>query len=159
LFKPLLFNLYIKDIIKIIPYNCKLIQFADDIAILCQDKDINRVYSCLGNTFNEINTWLGIKGLELSIPKTQFIIFHRSNNLTFPENISVDGGCIQRLKFFKYLGMTMDSEMRWTEHIRTLKIKTAKYTNILKWLSGRSWGIDPVQALNFINATIVAQLM
>jgi len=37
---PLLFNLYIKDIIYTIPYNCKLIQFADDIAILCQDKNI-----------------------------------------------------------------------------------------------------------------------
>jgi len=53
----------------------------------------------------------------------------------------------------------MDSGMRWTEHIRTLKIKTTKYMNILKWLSGRSWGIDPLQAINFINATIVAQLM
>jgi len=29
----------------------------------------------------------------------------------------------------------------------------------LKWLTSRSWGIDPLQALNFINATIVAQLM
>jgi len=29
---PLLFNLYIKDVLKYIPYDCKTIQFTDDIA-------------------------------------------------------------------------------------------------------------------------------
>jgi len=31
--------------------------------------------------------------------------------------------------------------------------------NILTWLVKRSWGIDSLQALNFINATVVAQLL
>jgi len=31
---PLFFNLYIKDIVKLVPYNCKIIQIADDIVIL-----------------------------------------------------------------------------------------------------------------------------
>jgi len=53
----------------------------------------------------------------------------------------------------------MDSGLRWREHIRGLKVRTSKYMNILKWLYGRSWGIDSLQAINFINATIVAQLM
>jgi len=40
-----------------------------------------------------------------------------------------------------------------------LKVKSSKYLNIFKWLSGRTWGINPLQAISFINAIIVAQLM
>jgi len=53
----------------------------------------------------------------------------------------------------------MDCGLRWNDHIRELRNKVSKYMNILKWLAGRSWGIDPLQAINFINATIVAQCM
>jgi len=156
---PLLFNLYIKNIVKTVPYNCRVIQFADDIAVLCQDKIVDRVYSSLGDTSDKMNDWLTSMGLELSITKTQFIFFHRSKGKVFPEEIGVRGGSIRRLTCVKYLGIMMDSGLRWREHIRSLKVRTSKYMNILKWLCGRTWGIDPLQAINFVNATIVAQLM
>jgi len=88
---PLLFNLYIKDIINTVPYNCKIIEFADDIAVLCQDKAVNRIYSSLRDTFiNKMNDWLTNMRLELSI--TQFILFHRSKARVFPDEIRVRGG-------------------------------------------------------------------
>jgi len=43
--------------------------------------------------------------------------------------------------------------------IKFLKTKIFIYSNILKWLIGCNWGIDSLQALNFVNATIIAQLM
>jgi len=43
----LLFNLYLKNINQIIPYNCKLVQFADDIVIYCMDKSIDNLYNVL----------------------------------------------------------------------------------------------------------------
>jgi len=110
-------------------------------------------------TFNGVNNWLSMMGLELSIPKTQFIVFHRSKNLAFPDSLRVVGGTIQRSNSAKYLGVILDSGLRWLEHIKMLKVKSYKYLNILKWLSSRTWGIDPLQAISFINATIVAQLM
>jgi len=51
----LLFNLHIKDIIYIVPYNCKIIQFADDITIFCHDKSIDKINDVLSKTFNKIN--------------------------------------------------------------------------------------------------------
>jgi len=39
---PLFFNLYVKDIIKLIPY-CKIIQFTSDIVILYQDRSKNKI--------------------------------------------------------------------------------------------------------------------
>jgi len=68
------------------------------------------------------------------------------------------GGVISRTNTVKYLGIKLDASLRWRDHIDYLKIKVSKYLNILKWLMGRSWGIDPLQTINFINATILAQL-
>jgi len=155
---PLLFNLYVKDVNKAVPYNCNIIQFADDIVILCRDKVVDWIYSCLSETFNKINIWLESMGLELSIPKTQFVLFHRSRNSLFPDRLEVLGGHVLRLKKAKYLGLILDSGLRWLEHIKEIKLKSAKFKNVLKWFMGRSWGIDTLQAIIFVNATIVAQL-
>jgi len=71
-------------------------------------------------------------GLELSIPKTQFILFHRSKNKIFPDNLEVSGGTVQRLNYVKYLGLMMDNDLRWSDYLRVLKVRTSKYLNILK---------------------------
>jgi len=68
---PMLFNLYIKDILKVILYNCKTIQFADDIVILCQDKNKAKIWNSLMEAFNKINYYL----LTWSFPsKTQLFL-------------------------------------------------------------------------------------
>jgi len=102
---------------------------------------------------------LSTTDLELSILKTQLIIFHKSKNLTFPDNLEVSDRKIQRLNCVKYLGLLLDNGLRWLDHLRALRIKSSKYLNILKWLTDRTWGIDPLQVISFINATIVAQLL
>jgi len=40
---PLLFNFYVKDILINIPYNCKVVQFADNIVIFCQNKFVEKI--------------------------------------------------------------------------------------------------------------------
>jgi len=130
---PLLFNLYLKNINQVIPYNCKLIQFADDIAIYCSDKYIDNICKVLSVAFDGIDCWLASMGLELSVPKTQFIIFHRSKKLFLPDNLGVTNGSVVRLNSAKYLGILLDSGLRWVDHIRMIKFKSIKYFNILKW--------------------------
>jgi len=66
----LLFNLYIKDILNHIPYDCKAIQFADDIVLICSYKNINKITNSLQLAFNQIQDWLDSVGLELPLTKT-----------------------------------------------------------------------------------------
>jgi len=72
---PLLFNLYIKDIPNHVPYDCKTVQFADDILLLCSYKNIDKIIDSLQLAFNQIQLWLETIGLELSLSKCQFVIF------------------------------------------------------------------------------------
>jgi len=74
---PLLFNFCVKDILLNVPHNCKVIQFADDIVVFCQNRSPEIIYSNLAEAFDIINSWLLSINLELSVPKTQFIIFNR----------------------------------------------------------------------------------
>ncbi|XP_071575663.1 uncharacterized protein [Temnothorax nylanderi] len=155
---PDLFKLYLKDILKFIPHNVKVIQFADDIAFLCSDSNLDTILSTLSNTFDGIREWLSDLGLSISFPKTQFTIFHRKRNIVIPDRLEVTNGFLPFMNVVKYLGMSMDFGLRWHNHINLLRTRTMCFANILRWLTGSSWGIDPLKALNFVNATIGAQL-
>jgi len=156
---PLLFNLYIKDILKHVPCNCKSIQFADDILLLCSHRDMKEITNSLQIAFNQIHSWLYGIGLELSLPKCKFVVFHCSRKDLSMLYLNVGQGSIPVSPRAKYLGIWLDSGLRWRDHIGFVRARTSKYVNILKWLVGRSWGISPLQAINFVNATIVAQLL
>jgi len=78
-------------------------------------------------SFNKVNLWLIS---IIWIPKTQFIVFNRMRKKIFPDSIEVTGGKLRRLNTVKYLGLLFDSGLRWVEHIRSLKIKVSKYSNI-----------------------------
>lgn len=51
----MLFNIYVADILKFVLHNCKVIQFADDIAILISDSNIEVVKSSIQEVFKRIN--------------------------------------------------------------------------------------------------------
>jgi len=55
--------------------------------------------------------------------------------------------------------MCLDPKLRWLDYIKFLGTRLSKYINILKWLVGKEWGINPSQPINFTNATVVAQLL
>ncbi|XP_036141245.1 uncharacterized protein LOC118645052 [Monomorium pharaonis] len=151
---PLLFNIYVKDILWQIPHNCKTIQFADDIAILSTDGDLNIIKNSLTTAFINVEKWLNSLGLDISIPKTQAIIFNRKRSTPNEGELIIDTRSLKLQKVAKYLGMTLDEGLRWKNHIQSLRVKTMKYNNILKWLAGSSWGVNLRQSLSFANATI-----
>ncbi|XP_077276971.1 uncharacterized protein LOC143905419 [Temnothorax americanus] len=153
---PLLFNLYVKDILLHVPHNVALLQYADDIAILCSDSLLDNIIFGLRSTFIRLEKWLNDLDLSVSLPKTQFTIFHRKRSVILPDILELPGGNIPLNLSVKYLGLVMDRGLRWKEHISSLRTKSFIFVNILKWLAGRSWGISPILAINFINATLGA---
>jgi len=98
-------------------------------------------------------------GLEFSLAKTQFMLFSRSKSECASINFNVNSGTMPSVGRVKYLGMILDSDLKWKEHINFLRCRSSKYINILKWLVGRGWGLTPSQAIKFINATIISQFL
>lgn len=159
---PLLFNVYINDCLFHVPYNCVSIQFADDVVIFARDEDPSNSLWNLRAAFLSFFKWLNDIGLAVSVEKTQLIVFHRKRLSNLPDTIFFDDSPFS-LSFkikskIKYLGLIMDSGLRWHYHIKEVTNKINMFTNILKWLAGSSWGINPYQCIRFVNATIRSQI-
>jgi len=97
------------------------------IIIFCQDKSLDKICSSLGKAFNRMNSWLLSINLELSVPKSPFIIFNRKRNKILPDHLGVMRGTINQSNIVKYLGIKIDTELRWGEHINYFKTKVSKY--------------------------------
>jgi len=105
----------VKDTLLNVPHNCKIVQFVDDIVIFCQNKYSEEIYSSLAEAFDRFNSWLFSINLELSIPKTQFIIFNRAKKMIFPEYLEIRGNPIIRRNTVKYLDIQLDAGLRWRD--------------------------------------------
>ena len=128
---PLFFLLYVNDIVHCINDEDASL-FADDTAALLHDKNLRllkmRAETCLSKLYN----WLVSNKLSLSIEKTFFIIYH-SKRRKIPNEfdfLKLHNFSIQRVKFIKYLGMTMYENRSWEMHIKQLCSSISKYFGV-----------------------------
>lgn len=59
----------------------------------------------------------------------------------------------------KYLGMTMDEELRWKPHIQEVKTKATKSIGALASLAGPTWGMSLKDMRRIYQATVVPQIL
>ena len=164
---PLLFLIYINDL-QFISTNLKLISFADDTTItlsLCFVKNACNycnneqkfTKSHLNQELQNVYNWLCANKLSLNLKKTKYMIFHNSQrniakNHLFkylvdePSTIKINETPIERVKSYKFLGLILQENLSWKEHIektannisRTIcilyKIKYKVPQNILKMI-------------------------
>ena len=129
---PLLFLIYINDIVLNIDINIKL--FADDTTLyvtvenkLDQAEDLNR-------NLRYINTWAQTWLVDFNPSKTvQMIITKKANQNDHPP-IYMNNIEIQKVQSHKHLGVILNEKTNWNEHIREIKSKAYKRINLMRKL-------------------------
>ena len=111
---PLLFLLYINDLIKVSTEG-KLFLFADDSCILYSGKTQAELQSKIDESFPKITTWLHANRLSLSVPKTYYQIY--SSGADNDVSIPIGTQSIKRSKTVKYLGVLYDEDLEFKSHI------------------------------------------
>ena len=126
---PLLFILYINDIVKV-SEKLKLVLFADDTNVFCSGKNIDEMLKELQDEMERIKRWFNINKLSLNLNKTKIMLFgkHKSN---INVKLVIDGVNIERVKETKFLGVIIDEKISWKYHIRNVQLKISKNTGIL----------------------------
>ena len=81
---PLLFNLYINDIINSVN-KLKLILYADDSCFFNSHTNLHTLIENINNELIDVNKWLSANQLTLNIKKSHYIIFTR--NKTIPDTL------------------------------------------------------------------------
>ena len=122
---PLLFLLYTADVLLITQrHGLKAHSYADDIQIHCSGKAdsvatvISRVVACI----NDIGEWMTGNRLKLNTDKTQFIWHGTRVQLSKVSinEIELDGVSIPMSTTVRCLGVMLDGELSFAEHIKQL---------------------------------------
>lgn len=137
---PLLFNLITFKICQQHLNTVVVSQYADDFVIYVKDRDIMKCERYIQNALDHIVMSLAELGLELSPNKSTYCVFSRGRRRILP-SLKVNEQSITCSPCIKYLGMWLDQSLRWSKHVNEIIAKSSKFLNILKLLTGSSWGI------------------
>ena len=75
--------------------------------------------------------WLQANKLTLNTDKTHYMVFHRARIKSKTGKISIRNNAIDEVKSTKFLGVTIDDKLKWTEHIQYIKNEISKSNGIL----------------------------
>lgn len=132
---PILFILYLNSIFSL-KLNANIYSFADDTVLLIEEKTWDDAIRVANIEINKVMKWLCHNHLSLNTSKTVYITFGSySNSLPATSSITiheffcnVDDQCnckqIERVNCTKYLGIMVDSNLRWNEHVSNITKKT-----------------------------------
>ena len=127
---PLLFILYINDILKSSP-KLSFILFADDTNIIYSHKDMDVLTTTLNTELAKVQTWFECNKLSLNIGKTNYMYFKSSNAPSVNLNIEINGISLARKYSTKFLGVTINTNMTWQEHLINISNSISKNIGIL----------------------------
>ena len=127
---PLLFLIYINDM----PYITKLLTtlFADDTTYQSSSNNLKQLEKETNAELIKISDWFDANHLTLHPGKTRFILYNTTNEETI--NLQLKGYPIQRVganeeeTSFKFLGIWLDDQLNWKEHVSKTVQKTRKLT-------------------------------
>ena len=131
---PLLFLIYINDIINNIKSNIKL--FADDTSLYLRIDDPDNCAAVLNRDLETINTWAKTWLVSFNPQKTETLALTTKQNLLLP-TLTFDDVPIKEFSFHKHLGLTFQRNCKWDMHIREISSKIGRLVNCLRSLKYR----------------------
>ena len=132
---PLLFMIYINDIVENIDSNIRL--FADDTSLYVIVDDPVVTADCLNNDLLRISTWAKKWKVSFNPNKTKSIQFSRKRNKSIKPELSMSGVKVQEVENHKHLGLIFQSNCQWDIHINSIIKKASPLINCLRSIKYR----------------------
>ena len=154
---PLLFLLYINDL-QYVSNILSVIVFADDTSLFLSGKDPVALNNLLNSEMKNIHTWFTANKLYINRDKTCYMVF-KSRNCRIKGNeinIELNDLTIKRETSIKFLGVIIDENLNWKEHVNYIALKISKSIGVFNILKH----ILPLKILtNLYNCMILSHLM
>ena len=143
---PLLFLIFINDITKELPDGVECCLFADDAAVYCSDVSLAKAEELLQVAVTAIEKWSVENKLDLNLSKSCVFFFSSfTGDAKYRPDITLMG---QRMKFGdgddeknpKLLGLTLDRQLSFQDHVTDVCARVEKRCKLLACLASRAWG-------------------
>ena len=131
---PILFIIYINDL----PQISKLahhIYFADDANLIISAESYAQLNVMVNDVLNLVLHWAANNGLKLNAGKTKYMLF--ANKKIEDIEVYLGGHRLMKSETEKFLGVLIDTNLNWSNHIRNLSTKISRKSGILFKLKGK----------------------
>lgn len=123
---PLLFNLYINDIVNI-SRSPSFIIYADDTSLFFSGTEIQELVFETNTTLQKLYEWSVVNSLEINMSKSKAVLFRPKNrNVSFNFNIVLGFSQIELVQNVKTLRVYFNNHMSWNDHIINIAKKLSK---------------------------------
>jgi hypothetical protein len=130
---PVLYLIYTSDITQ--PAGTTVATFADDTAIMAVGADVEEATEKLQKAADTINNWTKQWHIKFNEGKSMHVNFTNKSCHYLP--INMNGKTIPHSQTAKYLGMTLDTKLRWKVHVKEKREELGLKYRQMYWLMGR----------------------
>ena len=124
--RPLLFLIYINDL-SLVSKFLSPIMFADDTNLFYSHNNIKILFKNANDELEKISQWFKANKFSLNEGKTKFTLFHKprdKDNLSLQlPNLKINNNEIKRYSSIKFLGVLVDENLTWIDHITLVENK------------------------------------
>ena len=149
-----LFSVAINTIKRCIPRQTKYLIYVDDIVIYHASNQVRTSERILQRTLDNIQEWSNDTNFRISAEKSYTMKFTSNFINQETPRLKISNSEIPSVDKVKFLGMTLDKSLKWGPHIRELKGKAGRATNLLRVVSNTRWGADSKTSLLLYTACI-----
>ena len=143
---PLLFIIFINDLVKDLPEAVTASLFADAAALYAQDADLTRAEEKLQNAITVVENWSLENRLDLNIKKScTFFFSTHPKEARWRPNINLMGSRMPfgegvKEKSPKFLGVRLDRTLCFQDHVSEVCDRVTQRCRMLSCLTSRAWG-------------------
>ena len=125
---PLFYIIYANEVAKVAK-NCEVALYADDTVLYEANANFNESVAKMQDDIDSLGAWCGANGIMANTGKIKVMVFGSTTALgKLPQfNITLEDTPLQNVNMYKYLGITLDSQLTFNQHVtRTIGTVTAK---------------------------------
>lgn len=149
---PLLFNLTLIHLKRVLPRGVKVTLYADDICVWSASRSRRITQQKLQKALSRIAAYLSPRGLHLSSEKSVAMAFTRKRMDRYP--LILSGRPLQYVRTQRYLGIVIDRNLSWSPEVQRLRSRILAASQIIGYLCGTRWGSDCRSAVLLFKAYV-----
>ena len=152
----LLFLVHVNGISAQITYG-KLLQYADDTALICSGTTQAVVQQNMLSDLSQLAVWIKESKMQFNVSKCSVMWFQSRLKLSSsPPDICIDGTPLQTVDSQKYLGVIFDNTLQWSEHVSAF-CKTMSF--YLFWINSYRHSLPTEVIKMLIDSLVVSHLV
>ena len=126
-----MFLIYINDLNRALRF-CKVHHYADDTNLIHFSKSVYRLNKYVSLDLKNITHWLNANRILLNVKKTELVIFkHQRKKVDSLIKIKLNRNRLYPSKSVKCLGIKIDENLNWKQHIHDIAVKLNRANALL----------------------------